>query len=62
MRHKEKTITMNAKLTRRKVLKAFSGVVTGGVAGYFTSAVRSEERRSPNERPRVGVVLSLIHI
>ncbi|MBT6056090.1 MAG: Gfo/Idh/MocA family oxidoreductase, partial [Planctomycetaceae bacterium] len=47
---------MNAKLPRRKVLKAFSGVATGGVAGCFTSAVRSEERRSPNDRPRVGVV------
>ena len=47
---------MNPKITRRKTLKAFSGVASGGMAGCFTSVVRSEERRSPNERPRVGVV------
>ena len=47
---------MNPKITRRKTLKAFSGVASGGMAGCFTFGVRSEERRSPNDRPRVGVV------
>ena len=56
MRGKEKAITMNKKLPRRKVLKACSGVATGGLVGCFASTVQSEERRSPNDRPRVGVV------
>ena len=47
---------MNPKITRRKTLKAFSGVASGGMTGCFTSVVRSEERRLPNDRPRVGVV------
>ena len=47
---------MNTKLPRRKVLKACSGVATGGIVGCFTSTLQSEERRSPNDRPRVGVV------
>ena len=41
------------KLLRRKVLKAFSGVASGVVAVLIS--VVSEERRSPNDRPRVGV-------
>lgn len=47
---------MNQKVTRRNALETFGGVATGYLSCGLGSVARSEERRSPNDRPRVGVV------